>query len=261
MRELLVKFRSAAENTSNNFTGAYIRNVEFPTKSVYNWLMKKFLVFLLCSLSGLPIFAQTVSLQVAPGAKEQLEALLNNPTMVQPPVVTPLGRNWFRVESDAHVIVEQPNFRQISAILVDVDNQPRTFDGRRSKMLATVVSRNANETIIDYVTIAFAPLGIQIKTPYRASFRVVENTESKTVVETRQLDSDSQTNSDIKNMVFIRYAEEVAIDGKMYTYLRIYTIDDANASILPGARGVLESNTPLVNFEVLQLIIAAAKTR
>jgi hypothetical protein len=115
--------------------------------------------------------------------------------------------------------------------------------------------------VVDFVSISVAPLGIQIKTPYRATVRAITNTNDKIALEVRQLQEDSVSNKDIKNLFATRYAEAVTINGKPYTYIRIYTIDEVNASILPGAKGTLEKNSAPVNEETLQLLIAAAKTR
>jgi hypothetical protein len=220
-----------------------------------------FLVLLMFGLSGLSIYAQTNSGQVAPGAVQQLDTLLNKPAMVQAAGVTPLGKNWFKLESEAHVITDAVNFRQVAAVLSDVENTTRIFDGKKSKLTGNVISRESGGTVTDFVMISVAPMGIQIKTPYRALVRVAENTNSKMYIEIRQVAGDSQSNKNIKDLFATRYAEEITINGRTYVYIRIYAINDVNASILPGARGVLESNSEPANIEALQLIIAAAKTR
>jgi len=213
------------------------------------------------SLTGLSLFAQTTTTQVAPGARGQLATLLNKPAMVEPVGITSLGRNWFRLSTDAHVITNEVSFEQVAAVLVDSKNTNEIFNGKKSKLLGSVVSQTANETIVDFEMVSFGPLGIQIKTPYRASVKNVEKTGTKTSIEIRQLASDSATNKDIKDLFATRYAEEITIAGKKYTYIRIYALDDVNASILPGARGVLENAAVPSNIEALELIIAAAKKR
>jgi hypothetical protein len=223
--------------------------------------MSGFLVLLMFGLSGLSIHAQAYSGQVAPGAGQQLDVLLNKPAMVQTARVTPLGKNWFKLESEAHVITDEANFRQVSAVLNDVENTTRVFDGKKSKLTGNVISGGAGGTVADFVMISIAPMGIQVKTPYRALVRVAENTGTKMCIEIRQLAEDSHANKNIKDLFATRYAEEITINGRTYTYIRIYAINDVNASILPGARGVLENNSEPANVEALQLIIAAAKTR
>ena len=222
--------------------------------------MRKALALMFC-LTGISLFAHTDAAQLAPGAREQLNALLNKPAMVQKAVVTPLGKNWFRLETDAHVITDEAGFKQVADVLNDLENSEKIFGGKVSKLQGNIISRQGDETIVDFTMISFAPLGIQIKTPYRASVRTVERTESKIYIEIKQLASDSSSNKDIKDLFAVRYAEEITISGKKYTYIRIYAKDDVNASILPGARGILENNSAPSNIEALQLVIAAAKAR
>jgi len=223
--------------------------------------MKKYFLFPVFCLLGLSLFAQTVSTSVAPGAEAQLADLLNKPAMVKPATATSLGRSWYRLETDAHVFTDQVSVRQVAAMLLDTNNQEKFMDGDKSKLTAEVVSHGQDATIVDFVSISVGPLGIQIETPYRASLRTVENTDTRFVLEVRQLPDDSASNGDMRNLYATRYAEEVTIDGKQYTYIRIYTIDEVNTSILPGAKNTLERNSFPINEEVLHMIIAAAKTK
>jgi hypothetical protein len=115
--------------------------------------------------------------------------------------------------------------------------------------------------VVDFLSTTIGPMGIRIKAPYRALVTVLENTDTKAAVRIRQLDSDSASNKMVKEMYTMRYAEAVTIDDKTYTYVRIYVIDEANGSILPGAKGVLESQSAPAIVEALELIIKAAKSR
>ena len=218
------------------------------------------LILLLC-MFAYPLFAQTDIACLAPGAESQLAALLNKPALVQSAAAEPLGKNWFRMELDAHVFTDQANLEQVRSVLLDMENHDRIFDGKKNKRRASVVSRTAGETIVDFVSVTVAPLGIQIKTNYRASMRTTINTESGFACEIRQTPQDSDSNRDIKNLVAIRYAQEVIINGDTYTYIRIYSIDDVNAGILPNAKKTFENNSGPANEEALELIIAAARTR
>ena len=224
-------------------------------------MMKKYLFLPFFCIFGFSLFAQTASTSIAPGAQAQLADLLNKPAMVNPATATALGKNWFRLETDAHVFTDQVSVSQVAAMLLDVDNLEKFMNGKRSKLTAKVVSRGPDAIVTDFVSISIAPLGIQIRTPYRASIKTIENTDTRFVLEVRHLPDDSASNKDIKNLYATRYAEEVTINGKKYTYIRIYTIDDVNASILPGAKNTLEKNSFPVNEETLQMIIAAAKTK
>ena len=213
------------------------------------------------SLTGLSLFGQINTAQVASGVPEQLNTLLNKPAMVSPVGIAPLGKNWFRMEIDTHVITNEAGFEQIAAVLFDVKNSAQITHGKKGRLLATIVGQEADATVVDFVMISIAPLGIHVKTPYRASVKNTEKTETKMIIEIRQLGTDSAANKEIKDLFAVRYAEEITIAGKKYTYIRIYSLNDVNASILPGAKGILERNAAPSNIEALELIIAAAKKR
>ena len=227
--------------------------------------MKIIRILLFCSIAS-ALHAQNNSgdffaAQIAPGAQAQLKTLLDNPAMIQPAVAAPLGKNWFRLETDAHVFTDQASVKQVAAVLLDWENQEKYLNGKRSILSATVVSRNGNNSVVDFVSTSFAPMGIRIRTPYRADITTYENSDTRFYVEMKQSGSDSASNDRLKELLATRYAQAVTIDGKQYTYIRIYIINDVNGSILPGARGVLENQSGPANIEALQLIIAAAKTK
>jgi hypothetical protein len=212
---------------------------------------------------GLPLFAQTRT-QIAPGAEAQLASLLNKPTNVQPAAATPLGRNWFTLAVDTHIFTDEASFEQVVAVMLDLQDQDKVdkiFDGRKSKMSARVISSTADDTIFEIVSITMAPLGIQIRTPYCATIKTIENTGTRFVSEIRQTSDDSASNKNIKNLYASRFVQEVTINGKKYVYIRLYSTDEVNASILPGARNILENNADPANEEAMQLIINSAKTR
>jgi hypothetical protein len=221
--------------------------------------MRKLLV-LIFSFTALSVFAQTNAGQIAPGAMNQFNALLNTPTMVQAPAVTPLGKNWFKMEMDIHVFTNEVNVNQVAAVFLDIGNQAQYFTGKKAIAQSSVVSRGAGETIVDFVSISIAPMGIKIRTPYRASVKEPETTQTKFLQEIRQLDTDSSSNNDIQNLYSARYAETVTINGNAYTYIRMYSIYSANASILPNAKSVLERNTGPANIEAMELLMDGAKS-
>jgi len=222
--------------------------------------MKKIIITVMAMFAAvLPAFSQTDTLRVASGAEAQLSSLLNSPALVTPAVATSLaGRgNWIRLETDTHVFTDQVSVRQVAAVLLDTENSNKYFDGKRSKLSASVVSRNGNETIIDFVSIAISV--IQLRTPYRALERIENNTDTRLAINIRQ--QDSETNGKMKNLFATRYVQEVTINGRKYTYIRFYSIIDIDASILPGARGIMERNSGPTNIEALELVIAAAKLK
>jgi len=220
-------------------------------------IMFLFILFIV-QITPLSVFAQNTT-SLTPDAVNQHGLLLNNPVMVSPVNAIPLGRNWFRLETDIHVFIDQVNFQQIAGVLLDLENQDKIYNGKKNKLTATIVNRSADETIVDFVSIDIGPFGIQFKTPYRSSVKTIIHTDTKIGIEFMQLASDNSTNKDIKNFNSTQYAEEVIINGIKYIYIRIYTTSDVNASILPGAKSILEKEAGPVNIEGMQMIINAAK--
>ena len=224
--------------------------------------MKRIYTLLVFVLIAPQLYAQADTLRIMQGAQAQLAALLEKPAMAKPAVADPLGRNWFRLENDAHIFTEQVTVRQVAAALLDLENYSRFFNGEKSKLSANNVNRGAQETIVDFVSIAIIPvIKIQLRTPYRSANRVVTSTNTIFSIEMRQIPQDSESNRDIKNMFATRYVEEVTIGGRRYTYIRTYSIADVNASILPGAKNALERNSAPANEEALNMLINAAKTK
>ena len=204
--------------------------------------------------------AQANILRVAPGAEAQLANLLNKPAMVKKAAVAPLGKSWFTLETDDHVFTDEVSVAQVRAIMLDIENQPVYFNGNRSKMNTSVISRGPEETLVDYVSITIVPvIKIQFKTPYRAVSKTLTDTDTKFAMDVRQLPQDSKSNKKVKNLVAFRYVEEVNIGGKKYTYVRIYSIMDLDVSIL--SKSALENNAGPANEEALTMIIASAKTK
>ena len=219
--------------------------------------------FLIFGLMGFSLVAQTNTppvAQIAPGAVENLQTLLNKPGFIKNTAAAAMGKNWFKMDTDIHMFTDEVSFAQVAAVLLDLDNQSKYFQGKKNKLNATVVQKNPGDTIVDFVSITPA-LGFQIKTPYRASVKTPENSETILSVEINQLASDSASNNSIKNLFTFRYAQAVTIGGKTYTYIRFYVYDEVNASILPGAQKILAGSSDDANSEALQLLVAAAKTR
>ncbi|MDR0442221.1 MAG: hypothetical protein LBH44_02300 [Treponema sp.] len=221
--------------------------------------MNKFLLFIILGAMGLPLFAQVDIFRLAPGAEEQLAGLLNKPAMVKPAVAAPLGKNRFTLETDAHVFTDQVSVIQVAEALFDLASYPKNFDGKLGKVLTRIISRGENELTVEYTPISVISLGIQIKTPYLSTVKILEYSDKRFCMEFRQLPQDTESNKKIKNLYAPRYAQEVTINGKVYTYIRIYGMEDVDASILPGARGTLERNAGPTNIEALLLLIEAAK--
>lgn len=217
--------------------------------------MKVQYIFPILYLLSLPLFAQA---EIAAGAVGNLAVLLNKPSLVNPVTANPLERNWHNVYLDSHMFTDQASFQQIVAVLKDIENFGNVFDSRTTKLRTSVVSREDNEIIVDItsITVAF----IRFTITYRASVKILEDTDTRFVSEVRQLDSD--TNREIRNYHSIYYVEEVMIDGKTYTYIRIYSLNDTHVGLrLPNIRNMIERNSESSNVDMLNMIIDAAKTR
>ncbi|MDR2731522.1 MAG: hypothetical protein LBB81_11575 [Treponema sp.] len=222
--------------------------------------MRKFIFFFIFNLTCFSLFAQVDINRIAPGAIDKFTELLNKPAMVKPATATPLGKNWFTLETDCHIFTDQVSLKQVVAVLLDIENQPEYFNGKLSKLQISNINRSGNEISADFVSIAMAG-PFQLKTPYKASVRITLNSDTQFAVSIIQLANNSASNTGMKNMQAPRYAEEVTINGKKYTYIRMYAIEDINASILPGAKGTLEKNSFPANQEAMNMLIAAAKTK
>lgn len=239
-----------------------MRKTMLENKSNWRYInsMKKIVIFMFFAAVTASLSAQADIFKIAPGAVEQLESLLNKPAMVKPALATPLGKNWFTLETDAHVFTEGVSVRQVADVFLDIENQAKFFDGKKSKITASRVNSGTGESLIDYVSISII-IGIQLQTPYRASVNIIADTSTMFALDIAQIPQNSESNGKIKNLYAPKYVEEITINGKKYTYIRFYTIMDINASILPGAKGVLEKNSGPTNEEALSMAIVAAKTK
>jgi hypothetical protein len=224
--------------------------------------MKKEKLLLIFCLVGYSLFAQDIN-SVAPGAEKQLAYLINKPSLVKPAVATSMEKSWFRLETDAHVITDKVSIKQVAAVLQDIENHGRYFNGEKSKLKTNVVSKVGDELIVDFVSIAIVPVvKISLETPYRGAVKVLQNTNTKFFVDIKQIPLDSANNKKIRNLYAPRYVEEITIDDKKYTYIRMYTIEEVDVSILKlGAKGTLEKNAEPVNVEALNMLIEAAKSK
>ena len=201
----------------------------------------------------MPLFAQP---EMASGALDNWPALLNKPAVVRPVKSAQLERNWYNVDLDSHIFTDQASFRQIVSVLTDVENYGTIFDGRRTKLRTGIVSRTDNEMVVDItsITIAF----IRFTIDYRASVKILENTGARFISEVRQIDS--RSNDQIKNYHSIRYVEDVKINGKNYTYIRISSLSDTYVGIrLPNITNTIETNSISSNEDTLNMIIDAAR--
>ena len=217
--------------------------------------MKTLCIFPVFYFLSLTLFAQA---GMAPGALDNLAALLNKPALVRPVRATTLERNWYTVDLDSHMFTDQANFKQIVSVLTDLENYGSIFDGRSTKLRTGIVSRANNETVVDITSITIAFIRFTIR--YRASVRVLENTDTRFISEIRQLDS--ETNEQIRGYHSIRYVEEVTVNGKKYTYIRISSLNDTYVGIrLSNIPNMIERNSASSNEDTLNMIIEAAKAR
>jgi hypothetical protein len=220
--------------------------------------MKRLVFSFFWLLTLLPLCAQEYA-RIAVGAESKLSELLNKPAAVKPATATPLGRSWYNVVTETHVFTDQASFSQIVAVLLDLERYETNFNGKKIKLKADVVSRINDEVIVDFDSIT-PKMGIRFSMPYRGIVKVLESTDTKFIVEIRQTAQDSETNNKTRNLYLMRYAEEVTIGGKKYTYIRAYNNDDVNVYInLPGAKTIAENSSEYANKETLQMAIEKEK--
>jgi hypothetical protein len=219
----------------------------------------KRLLFPVLWLIALPLCAQQQA-RIAPGAEAQLSALLNKAAAVKPSRAAALGKGWFNVEFDSHVFTDQASLRQVAAVLWDFDKQETYFSGKKIKLSAAVVSRQNDALTVDFNSNT-PVLGIRFLMPYRATVKILENTDTKFVFEIRQTAQDSETNTKTRNLYSIRYAEEITVNGKKYIYIRAYNKNDVNAHLnFSGVKNTVEKNSDATNEETLDMAVEAART-
>ena len=73
------------------------------------------LLLVIFFLAGPVMVMQAQANQLAPGAIAGFQAILNNPSPVHPANVTAMGRSWFRLEIDSHVLSSEVSIRQMKA--------------------------------------------------------------------------------------------------------------------------------------------------
>jgi hypothetical protein len=206
-------------------------------------------------LVAVAAFAQDANMPntfaLADGARDNLSALLEKPAMVSAAQVTS-SNGWFHMVSDTHVFTEVP-LAKIRAVFEDIPGQVKVFNGKKSKTTqADVVQKTADGTIVNFTTTT-PVLMFKVDTPYKALVSIQDNSATRYALVCKQLED----NEKIKGLYATRYAQAVTINGKTYTYIRIYTQDDIPANIVP--KSALASGAEDVNSEVLNLLIAAAK--
>ena len=225
-------------------------------------VMKNNLILLLLVLciQLLPLHAQADDFRMVPGAEAQLSVLLNEPALVRPVSVTPLGRNWFTVVTDTHVFVDDVSVWQAAQVINDIEGYEVFYEGRRTRLSGNLVSRTDDELVIDFVSTTKA-IGFNFRTPYRAVVRTLRDTGCEFLMEIRQSPQDNESNRSIRNFFSLRYVANVIINGRNYTYVRTFSSKDVDARILPAARSALERNSGPASKETLSLIIAAARKK
>ena len=217
--------------------------------------MKTRCISIMLFVSILPLYAHT---EIVPGALDNVPALLNKSAVVKSTSSAVLEKNWYTLDLDSHILTDQADFKQIVSVMADIENYGTIFDGKTTKLRTSIVSRTNNEMIVDITSITIAFIRFTIK--YRACVNTLENTGTTFISEVRQLDSD--TNEQIKNYRSIRYVEEVTINGKKYTYIRISSLSDTHVGIkLPNIINTIEKNGVSSNDDTLHMIIEAAMNR
>jgi len=231
--------------------------------------MKTRIFFSIFCLLGLSLFAQTDYAKtdydyarIASGAAEQLETLLNKPTLVKPTPVTMVGEKWYHMDIDTHAFTDQGSFKKAVETLLNIDGWGKTFYSRRTRSKAAVVSREDHEIIADFVNTQIVPfLRIEFSVPFRTAVKVLESTDTRFFYEIRQIPEDSKTNDKMRNLYWVFYVEEATINGKNYVYMRTYNRNETYVKFsLPNITNIVERSSNHANEDTLTALLNAAKT-
>jgi hypothetical protein len=157
------------------------------------------------------------------------------------------------LETDAHIFSDV-TVENVAAVYDDFANYKEYFNGTRYKMTAEVLQKTKDGTLVNFTTTTISGL-IKIKSFFQALVKDLSDRPFEKKITLTQLDNSNKT---VRNLYATRYAVKVNIGGKDYTYVRIYTAEDIQKSIIP-AEWIKKGSVP-ISIESIELTIAAAKT-
>ncbi|GHV03137.1 hypothetical protein FACS189485_05480 [Spirochaetia bacterium] len=212
--------------------------------------MKRFFLILAIFKCGV-VYSQ---INVADGAIENFKELLNNPQMIASKV-TDLNRRggWVLLETDFHVFTDA-SFAQVTAIIGDYENYRHYINGKRIRISCEILSKTEDAHFARFTTTT-------ISGPFKfiLSFDSIVRDLSRNPLEKILTITQTDKNNKKVNAYFaVRYVKEVTIDGKKYTYIRLYNKEEVKNSIVSDE--LIRKESIPVNIETLELIaLAAAK--
>ncbi|GHU18235.1 hypothetical protein FACS1894163_10010 [Spirochaetia bacterium] len=212
--------------------------------------MKRFFLILAIFKCGV-VYSQ---INVADGAIENFKELLNNPQMIASKV-TDLNRRggWVLLETDFHVFTDA-SFAQVTAVMGDYENYKQYINGKRIRISCKIVKITDDERLINFTTTT-------ISGPFKfvSNFDgIVKYLTSSPLEKILTITQTDKNNKKVNAYFAVRYVKEVTIDGKKYTYIRLYNKEEVKNSIISDE--LIRKESIPVNIETLELIaLAAAK--
>ncbi|GHV79430.1 hypothetical protein AGMMS49944_12210 [Spirochaetia bacterium] len=212
--------------------------------------MKRFFLILAIFECGV-LYSQ---INVADGAIENFKELLNNPQMIASKV-TDLNRRggWVLLETDFHVFTDA-SFAQVTAVMGDYENYNQYINGKRIRISCKIVKITDDEHLINFTTTT-------ISGPFKfvSNFDgIVKYLTSSPLEKILTITQTDKNNKKVNAYFAVRYVKEVTIDGKKYTYIRIYNKEEVKNSIVSDE--LIRKESIPINIETLELIaLAAAK--
>jgi hypothetical protein len=220
------------------------------SRPVNSVIIKK--LFLLLPFLCVSAYSQT---NVADGAIANFSALYNNPQMIDSQV-TDLNRSggWVLLMTDFHVFSDAP-FAQVSEVIGDYANYRNYINGKKIRISCKILRETENERLINFTTTTISGLF-----RFVSSFDgIVKDVTKKPLEKILTITQADKNNKKLNAYFAVRYVAEVTINGKKYTYIRLYNEEEVRNSIVSDE--LIRKESIPINIETLELIAAAAKKK
>jgi hypothetical protein len=192
---------------------------------------------------------------VADGAVENYKKLLNNPQMIDVKV-TDLSRRggWVLLEMDFHMFSDA-SLTQVSAVMGDYENYRHYMNGKKIKISCEILKKTEDARLINFTTTTTSG-PFKFVSSFEGIVKDLTGSPFEKILTITQTDRD---NKKMNAYLAVRYAKEVSINGKNYTYIRFYNVEEVKNGIVSDERIRKESIS--INIETLELIAVAAKRK
>jgi hypothetical protein len=192
---------------------------------------------------------------VADGAVANYRELLNNPQMIDSKV-TDLNRRgrWVLLETDFHMFSDA-SITQVSAVIGDYENYRHYMNGKKIKISCEILKKTEDARLINFTTTTISG-PFKFVSIFEGIVKDLTGSPFEKILTITQTDRD---NKKMNAYFAVRYAKEVSIDGKNYTYIRFYNVEEVKNGIVSDER-IRKESIP-INIETLELIAAAAKRK